>query len=334
MVKFIFDSFFQSTSAILVAEANLRDEDSDSSVEIIYPDHSRINQLPTLPSRFSACFAFVLDGELMLIGQYSPQHGSYSQEELIQMKSECLKLVNGSWSHHSHCNSRRLRHSACQASTKDASFVFGGYPSPQTFEYLSKNSSKWEVGQNIIPNGILNGYAITISNEEIWLIGGALAGDDRTPIARILSFDTRDHSFETLDMSLIEPRMFHSCAFVPGTDTIIITGGCRGNSLNLWPGIDFTETIDIRTKTVIPGPPIIELREASGIGILRIQNQDRVVIFGGSNEIDEDEGEGERYLDSIEVYYPERQAWIPANFKLKKYRPAFGFATIKSSDIF
>ena len=60
-----------------------------------------------------------------------------------------------------------------------------------------------------------------------------------------------------------------------------------------------------------------------GIGVLNIDGQERVVVFGGYNE------EG-IFLKSVEVYNAQTQKWKLTNIELSELGSSFGFMTIKS----
>ena len=285
-----------------------------------------MNELPNLPNNLLLSQTFVHNGTIMLAGCCSRPVGHY-QNEPLQVMYECLSLTGRIWCHHSYTN--YTRHTAAHACTKSGTFFFGGYHSPETFEYLSKNSKDWVVSDNKIPEGFQSGYAVVISHEEIWLIGGSLS-DESQKTNRILSFDTINHTFKTVDFRLIDARAEHCCAFIPGTTKIIVTGG-RGD----WDvPVESSEIIDVRNKTVISGPKMNNFRANHGIGILKIENQNRVIVFGGSMkyECPNDPCDPEVPQDTVEVYIPEQQIWEPANFKLIKPRYCFGFSTINRND--
>ena len=67
-------------------------------------------------------------------------------------------------------------------------------------------------------------------------------------------------------------------------------------------------------------------RTGHGIGILTLDGEDQVAIFGGRHE---------NYVehDSVEVYDQETQKWKMTDIKLSKARCNFGFLTVKRNDI-
>ena len=83
-----------------------------------------------------------------------------------------------------------------------------------------------------------------------------------------------------------------------------------------------SEIIDVGTRSVTEGPPMNSRRLAHGIGVLNIDNQDRVAVFGGFDGTD--------YLKSVEMYNHQTQTWELTNFELSEGKCAFGFMTIKN----
>ena len=83
-----------------------------------------------------------------------------------------------------------------------------------------------------------------------------------------------------------------------------------------------SEIIDVGTRSVTEGPPMNSRRLAHGIGVLNIDNLDRVAVFGGFDGTD--------YLKSVEMYNHQTQTWELTNFELSEGKCAFGFMTIKN----
>ena len=85
---------------------------------------------------------------------------------------QCLQLDHGNWLEHSYLNKERHQHSSVTMQT--ATFLFGGFGSKTTYEYLPKDSTTWHMGKTSIPNGFKDGCAIAVnSNQDILLIGGS-----------------------------------------------------------------------------------------------------------------------------------------------------------------
>ena len=69
-------------------------------------------------------------------------------------EKKCLQLDHGTWKEHSTLNVERAWHSA--VTTQTATFIFGGWGSKKTYEYLAKDSTKWLMGKTEIPSGFRN----------------------------------------------------------------------------------------------------------------------------------------------------------------------------------
>merc|ERR1712174_80644 len=142
--------------------------------------------------------------------------------------------------------------------------------------------------------------------------------------SRILSFDTRNHKFEEVNtIQLKVGRNGHTCIQIPGTTKIMVSGGVD-SSRNL---LNSAEIIDFELKSVTNTGKMNFKRAVHGIGILTLDGEHQVAIFGGYDENGDE-------LDSVEVYDQETQKWtIRTDMKLSQARANFGFLTIKGDDI-
>ena len=236
---------------------------------------------------------------------------------------QCFQLNQGTWKKHSTLGEERYLSSA--VSTQTATFLFGGTFSKTTYEYLPKDSTTWQEGKIEIPRGFYHGCAIAVKSEqEIWLIGGV-----RTE-KRILSFNVKDHTFQELPFQLGSLGRFgHKCTFIPNTNKIIVTGGAlRYNNL-FGKGIKTsTEIIDTEDGDVTMISSSMNIcRAYHGMGVVTINGQDQLVVFGGRND------QGEK-LNSVELYNIKTEKWENAEIKLNEPQGNFGFLTIKLSDVF
>ena len=223
--------------------------------------------------------------------------------------------VNGSLTNHSRLNVNRFL--ALTISTNSGMFVFGGYYDPFSYEYLPKDSTTWILGRNDIPEGIKDACAITMNSEqEILLIGNRNRSFDR----RILKFDVKNHTFEELSTKLINGRSGHRCAYVPGTKKIIITGGYDYHDDMVLT--NSTEILDTENGTVTVSNPMKVRRADHGIGILTVNDEDRVAVFGGRNFQNAS-------LDSVETFNTKTQKWEMSDIKLDQGRYGFGFLSVK-----
>ena len=252
--------------------------------------------LPNLPKKFERPSMVLHDGAISLCGG--------SNNGIIG--SKCLQLDHGTWKNHSTLNQDRFDHSAVR--TQTATFIFGGSHSRETYEYLPKGSSTWVMGRRKIPGGFWYGCAIAVkSDQEIWLIGGVETEQ------RILSFNVHSHIFRILPFQLSEMWSGHSCAFIPNTNKVMITGSF-GNS----------EILNTEDGSVTLASPMNVERTGHGMGVLTIKGEDRLAVFGGYNSI---------LLDSVETYNAKSAKWETTDIKLNGRKYEFGYLTVKLGDI-
>ena len=227
---------------------------------------------------------------------------------------KCLQLDHGTWKEHSTLNQKRVDHSA--VTTQTATFLFGGSFSEHTYEYLPKGSTTWLMGKTEIPRGFGSGCAIAVkSGQEIWLIGG------RNTEKRILTFNVNDHIFKELPHQLNVGRFNNKCAFIPNTKKVMIAGGYGFNIQTL----NSTAILDTEDGSVTMASSMNSERSGHGIGILTINGEDRLAVFGGYD--------GRNSLDSVELYNAKTESWETSDIKLNEPKDSFGYLTVKLKDI-
>ena len=272
-----------------------------SSVDFLTGDR-RIKQLPNLPDRIYGSSMVAHNGTILFCGGENNSNKS-------------LQLDHGTWKEHCTLNEKRDLHSA--VTTQAATFLFGGEYSDKTYEYLPKYSTKWLIGKTEIPGGFKSGFAIAVkSDQDIWLIGGF--GTKK----RILSFNIESHTFQVLPYQLNVGRYGHRCAFIPNTNKIMIAGG-HGF-------LDSTEILDVEDGSVTMASRMNSKRVYHGMGVVTINGEDRLAVFGGYERFDIIE---RTELDSVELYNTETEKWETADFKLREAKYDFSFLTIKLGDI-
>ena len=286
-----------------------------SSVEFIGED-CLIKEFPRLPDSAVLRSMVLHDGNILICG-IGPDEINNEGGENARL---CYLLKNGIWKQHSVLNHERKWGGV--VSTKSGTFIFGGHgpygPSAVIpkflYEYLPKGSSKWKIGKNRIPGGFFMACAIaTKSEQDILLIGGWLTGK------RILKFNVKDHSFEELPINLNEGRFGAQCAFIPGTNKIMITGGSCLKS---------TEILDLDQGSIVMASPMNFARHCHGIGIITGNDVQRLAVFGGSEGT-----KGVKFQDTIELYNMQTQKWELSEAKLKNGRYGFGFISANLQDI-
>ena len=71
------------------------------------------------------------------------------------------------------------------------------------------------------------------------------------------------------------------------------------------------------TGNITIAAPLNSKRRAYGIGILNLQNHDRVVVFGGVDPV----------MKTVEVYMTENDTWEMTDIELQEKNYQFGFLT-------
>ena len=297
--NFMFDDivFISAKVTLSIIAGGFDGKSNDlSSVEVL-TGNLRSNLRPNLPSEIRGSSMVMHDKSILICG------GSNNFQT-------CLQLDQDSWIEHSTLNKKRDYSLA--VTTSSTTFIFGGESNPNTYEFLPKDSKTWQMGLKEIPGvGFSHGCAMAVKSEqEIWLIGGCGIYE------RIVSFHVNDHTFVELPSKLIEPRYEHRCAYIPNTNEILVTGGNYQDS---------TEIIDTEDGSVIMASPMNFKREDHGMGVVTVNGEDRVAVFGGHD--------GENELDSVELYNTQTEKWEMLDLKLREPKLGIGFLTIKLGDI-
>ena len=233
---------------------------------------------------------------------------------MLSTQEECFKLNHGVWMKHSDLVHKR-HPNASVVTTNIATFFFGGFWSRDTYEYLPHDSNEWMIGQTKIPGGLKDGFAIAVkSGQEIWLIGGF------DTEKRILSFNVNDHSFKELPINLIVERWGHNCAFIPGTNKVMITGGGDEKATR---GSNSSEILDIETGVVTLANPMNRIRLFHGMGTTMLDGENRVVVFSDN-----------RIQKAIEFYDTKAKKWkITNQIKMRKEMHVLNYLTLNLWEI-
>ena len=190
-------------------------------------------------------------------------------------------------------------------------YLFGGNRSPKTFEFLSNNSSSWKLGKTKIPDkGYSRGCVIYVRNrQEIWLIGGQFGGRHR-----ILIFDINTQTFRESQSTLHFGRYAPAGSLIPGSSTkILVTGGCNDTYTSRC-----VEMIDIEDESVTFVGELTTKRAGHGIGTLKINGEEKLAVFGGSD-----------IKKHVEIYDVQTGKWEEdKNLELREAKSEFGFLTL------
>ena len=258
-------------------------------------------RLPDLPEDFMGGPVFMHNGHILTLGS------CYGAKDMS------FQLNHGIWKPHGTLESR----CSSTVTTKAATFIFGGELTSTTYEYLPKDSKSWLMGKTEIPGGYVEGCAIAVKSEqEIWLIGGY-----RTE-KRILSFNVNDHTFKELPHQLNVERWSQRGELIPYSNKIMITGGFNEKDNRL----KSTEILDPETGSVTMASPMNIDRCGHGMGVITINDEERLAVFGGCSLT-------LKLLDCVELYNPRTRSWDTTNIKLSKPMFEFGFLNVKLGDI-
>ena len=272
-----------------------------SSVEMMAGDF-RNKQLPRLPFSIDHPVIFEHDGKILLCG---------SDEVSEPNKCYQLDIEGHTWKEHSILHYGRPAASA--VTTNTATFLFGGFLSPNSFEYLPKGSSRWIIGKSKIPRSFSKGCAIAVEpDNEILLIGGLMT------YRRIVNFSIENHTFDIWPQELNVGRAEHQCILIPGTNKALITGGSYYDE-----DTDSTEILDLKDKSVEIAAPMNHKRRCHGMGLINVNDRQRITTFGGCND---EEG----CLKSVEFYDPLTNNWeTSSQVTLREAKANFAYITIK-----
>ena len=285
----------------MILTGGFSDKGRHSACEVLIKDLKIPKQVQNLPKALFVSSLVIHDATILLCGGHGNQ-------------KKCFQLDGGIWKEHSTLVEKRSFHSA--VATQSATFIFGGIDSQTTYEYLSKDSTKWKRGKTEIPGvGFVHGCAIAVnSNQEIWLIGGLEA------CKRILVFNVNNYTFQVLSSQLIVGAIGRRCAYIPNTNKIMITGGFDNGDF-----LDSTEILDPEDGSVTKASPMNSRRINHGIGVITINGQNELVVFGGYD--------GRTRLGSVEFYNTETEKWEYTDITMNEPKESFAFLTVKRGDI-
>ena len=125
---------------------------------------------------------------------------------------------------------------------------------------------------------------------------------------------------------LNERRCGHTCAFIPGTNKIMITGGV-GQSHR---ALNSTEILNIEDGTITAGSPMNTKRFGHGIGVITINNEDRLVVFGGLSGT---QGRARTQVHFVEIYNNFTEKWETTDIKVKSPNSGFAYLSVRLGDI-
>ena len=260
------------------------------------------NFLPSLPTGISNQPSLVQtsEEEILLCG------GSNDWQK-------CLELKNNQWQEHSNLINKRSFASA--VSMPGGIFVFGGWVSHRTWEWLpSSGTNQWQSGNTNIPGGGFDrGCAVKINDAEILLIGGY------ETFKRVFKFNTNTNEFTNLgDDVLNQGRAFHACTLYE--NQVIITGG-EDSSNDVLSSTEIIGLNDLTTSHT--ARDLVQARGGHGLVVVHVDNKPTVLAVGGAYSEN-----GWKYLNSIEKWNPTTKTWTTTEMKLSEPKRDFGIVTL------
>jgi len=203
----------------------------------------------------------------------------------------CLVYRNNEWIHHSTMLRGRIYSSSIVM--PEGIYVFGGKGSHVSCEFLPNGKLHWSILETEIPKpGLLMASCVAISPFKIVFTGGVGLTQ-----RRIMTFDTKTMSWE-IDGELIHGRWGHASFIFNGR--IIITGGKNERGERGY--LTSTEILELKPRKLKEGGRLNDPRHGHGIGVVNINNAQKLVVFGGwsFNQV---------LLTSVEAWDDDRECW-------------------------
>ena len=113
-------------------------------------------------------------------------------------------------------------------------------------------------------------------------------------------------------------RHSHACAYIPGTNKILVAGGFS----HPYMYDNTTEIINTDDGSVTMGGSLNIGRVGHGMGTIKINGKEQLVVFGGvDGTID--------IHSSVELYNAETDQWEMSDFTLNEPNTSFGYVSVK-----
>ena len=103
----------------------------------------------------------------------------------------------------------------------------------------------------------------------------------------------------------------------------MITGG-YSYGIGLY-NLNSTEILDTEDGSVTMASPMNSKRRAHGMGVVTVNGEDRLAVFGGQD--------GRKRHNSAELYNAKTGIWEKSDIQLNEQKCEFGFVTVKLSNI-
>ena len=182
-------------------------------------------------------------------------------------------------------------------------------------EFIAHNKKEWQSGTEI-PGNVITPCVVDISDDEFLIIGG-YDSDTQHPSGRILKFNTKYKKWTDTAIKLEPELQRHRCYTF--NKKVIITGGLSGMNQQK---TSVTKIIDIHDNgelKIRQAGNMTENRVDHGMGVIEIDNEYKVIAFGGSD--------GGTFLNSVEIWNDINETWSKSSLVLRQPKSSFSFGT-------
>merc|ERR1719189_1623926 len=240
------------------------DESDHFSSSEVYPGGC---SPPPLPGPRAAHVTFTTVGSSPVVATCGGQDDGGS------LLSSCLVLQGGEWRTGVMSDLPESRLYAATASTAAGTFLLGGLSSSQasTSAFLAADSIAWEEGP-ALPQDMRNPCAAQISPTSFLLLHGKTILEFDSSVAGPTS-EAGWRPAGTWPDLLTDRKLWPGCAVVG--HTLYIAGGWDGSTLRT------TETLDLDTRTISPGPSMASPRRSFHLVTLP---GPRLIAIGGRDD--------------------------------------------------
>ena len=94
--------------------------------------------------------------------------------------------------------------------------------------------------------------------------------------------------------------------------------------------ISISSISKLEDGSITMASPMRSTRHDHGIGIVTVNDVDRVAVFGGYGGSIRSRG---GYLKTVEIYNPESEKWEDSKFELKEGKACFGCVSVNNKSI-
>ena len=157
--------------------------------------------------------------------------------------------------------------------------ICGGTSEKSCYSLKEDGTWKDEADLNEDRYGAANGYAIDYStkidsNARLVIAGGANSDNTNLATIELVAPNTQPKTFP----KELSAGVKKSCIVQLDYDIVMIIGGKEDNGPT-----DKTHIIFFANNTIVPGPRLLTARQAFACNILRVEDEDYIIVAGGHN---------------------------------------------------